>query len=373
MKQYLVGGAVRDLLMGNSVQDRDYVVVGVSPQEMLAQGYEQVGADFPVFLHPVTRDEYALARTERKTGNGYLGFETVTNDVSLVDDLGRRDLTINSIAMDEAASEFIDPFDGIGDINKMVLRHTSSAFAEDPLRVIRLARFQARFTHFTIHDSTFWVAQRMVEKGELNELPHERFAAEIEKVMMTCSEHGIDVFFKTLEMLGVGQHVDFFKSVKLAKLRTVGVEVKRNFPMKDQRMVAFAALARGDERFSTMVGGSEGWLMNQLVSQNRDAMRDRKQPESLMALLTRIGWQNAARLSLFACINTSADNLGFVLAFNQRTLMNGYKKAFPLSSELAPGFVADGMDGKSIGLAIKAARLEALRDVVNDQPIDVNY
>jgi tRNA nucleotidyltransferase/poly(A) polymerase len=373
MKIYLVGGAVRDLLMGNSIQDRDYVVVGSSPEEMLDMGYEQVGADFPVFLNPNTKEEYALARTERKTGDGYHGFAVDFESVSLQDDLSRRDLTINSIALDEATSEFIDPFDGIGDINKQVLRHTSIAFKEDPLRVIRLARFQARFTHFTIHHSTLALAQRMVKSGELNQLSHERFAAELEKVMMTCSEHGIDVFFKTLELFGVGEHVDFFKSVKLQKLRSVGVEVKRNFPLKDQRMVAFAALARGDERFSTMVGGSEGWLMNQLVSQNRDAMRDRKLPEALMALLTRIGWQNAARLNVFACITSSAINLGFVLAFNRRILETGYKKAYPLSSELAPGLVADGLDGKSIGLAIKTAREEALRDLLDDQPTDVNY
>jgi tRNA nucleotidyltransferase/poly(A) polymerase len=372
MKQYLVGGAVRDLLMGNSIQDRDYVVVGATPAEMLVMGYEQVGADFPVFLHPVTGDEYALARTERKTGEGYLGFETVTDAVTLADDLGRRDLTINSIAMDEATGEFIDPFDGIGDINKQVLRHTSDAFNDDPLRVIRLARFAARFPNFAIHYTTQHRAAGMVRRGELNHLSHERFAAEIYKVLETCTGVGVDRFFSVLTEFEVQRYVDFFNSVDLRRLCDVGVEVKRNFP-KDERMVAFAALARGDERFSTMVGGSEGWLMNQLLSQNRGAWPDRQQPEALMALLTRVGWQNTARLSTFANISMSAANLGFVLAFDQRILETGYKKAFPLSSELAPGLVAGGLDGKSIGLAIKTAREEALRDLLDDQPTDVNY
>jgi hypothetical protein len=138
-------------------------------------------------------------------------------------------------------------------------------------------------------------------------------------------------------------------------------------------MVAFAALARGDERFSTMVGGSEGWLMNQLLSQNRGAWPDRQRPEALMALLTRIGWQNAARLNTFASISASAAKLGFVLAFDCRILKTGYKKAYPLSSELAPGLVADGLNGKSIGLAIKTAREEVLRDLLDDQPAKTQH
>lgn len=376
MKTYLVGGAVRDLLMGNPIQDRDYVVVGASPQTMLAMGYEQVGADFPVFLHPVTRDEYALARTERKTGKGYHGFAVhYDEDVTLAEDLGRRDLTINSIALDEDSGQFIDPYDGVGDINKGILRHTSNAFRDDPLRVIRLARFQARFPHFLIDANTHEMAHQMVKKGELNELPYERFAAEIEKVLMTCSEVGIKSFFATLHGLEVGKYVDFFKSVNLTLLAKAGVEVKRNFDKKD-RMVAFAALARGDQQFSAMVGGADGWLMNQIVSQNRGAAGEAEldgKTSALMWLLNRLGWQQRERVEFFGDIANCAINMDFDQAFNRRVLVNSWIAAAPLSSKLAPTLVAEGLKGAEIGLAIRAARIECLRDFVCDEPTKVSY
>ncbi|MDH5511829.1 MAG: multifunctional CCA tRNA nucleotidyl transferase/2'3'-cyclic phosphodiesterase/2'nucleotidase/phosphatase, partial [Gammaproteobacteria bacterium] len=145
MKTYLVGGAVRDKLLGLPVQDRDFVVVGVTPDEMIAQGFKPVGADFPVFLHPETREEYALARTERKSGHGYKGFKIyAAPDVSLEDDLRRRDLTINAMAEDESGT-LIDPFQGAEDLHNGVLRHVSPAFAEDPVRILRVARFAARY------------------------------------------------------------------------------------------------------------------------------------------------------------------------------------------------------------------------------------
>ena len=147
MQTYLVGGAVRDKLLGLETKDRDWVVVGAAPQEMLDLGYQQVGHDFPVFLDPESHDEYALARTERKTGPGYKGFAINSSpEVTLEEDLLRRDLTINAIAMDENGS-LIDPFGGQFDIEDRVLRHVSGAFVEDPLRVLRVARFAARFAH----------------------------------------------------------------------------------------------------------------------------------------------------------------------------------------------------------------------------------
>jgi tRNA nucleotidyltransferase (CCA-adding enzyme) len=145
MKTYLVGGAVRDMLMGLEPKDKDYVVVGSSADEMLAAGFEKVGADFPVFLHPETGDEYALARREKKTGTGYLGFTSEFGaDVTLEEDLGRRDISINSMAIDDKGN-LIDPFNGQEDLKNKTLRHTSNAFEEDPVRVLRLARFRARF------------------------------------------------------------------------------------------------------------------------------------------------------------------------------------------------------------------------------------
>lgn len=151
MKVYLVGGAVRDELLGLPVSDRDYVVVGSTPETMLAQGFQQVGKDFPVFLHPQTHEEYALARTERKTGAGYTGFSCYsTPDVTIEDDLLRRDLTINAIAKDDQG-QLTDPYNGVDDLKARVLRHVSEAFAEDPLRVLRVARFAARYAEQGFH------------------------------------------------------------------------------------------------------------------------------------------------------------------------------------------------------------------------------
>lgn len=184
MKTYLVGGAVRDRLLGREVSDRDYVVVGSTPEEMLSLGYKQVGADFPVFLHPVTGEEYALARTERKSGVGYHGF-TVTADptVTLEADLARRDLTINSMAMDLETGKIADPYGGLADLAQGVLRHTSLAFADDPLRVLRLARFAARFTTFKVADETLELCERMVKNGELAHLTQERVWLEVQKAI----------------------------------------------------------------------------------------------------------------------------------------------------------------------------------------------
>ena len=151
MEYYLVGGAVRDELLGIEVKDKDYVVVGATPSQMLAQGFRQVGKDFPVFLHPKTHEEYALARAERKIGKGYNGFSFDFNpNISLEDDLKRRDLTINAIAKD-ADGNFIDPYNGISDLKNRYLRHVSDSFVEDPLRVLRCARFAAKLHHFGFH------------------------------------------------------------------------------------------------------------------------------------------------------------------------------------------------------------------------------
>lgn len=176
MQIYLVGGAVRDQLLGLSVKEKDYVVVGATPQQMLDQNYKLVGKDFPVFLHPQTHDEYALARTERKIGPGYTGFSCyAAPDVKLEDDLLRRDLTINAMAQD-ANGNIIDPFNGQNDLNNKILRHVSPAFVEDPVRILRIARFAARFKNFNFHiaSETLLLMQQMVDSGEVNALVPER-------------------------------------------------------------------------------------------------------------------------------------------------------------------------------------------------------
>ncbi len=203
MKTYLVGGAVRDALMGREVTDRDWCVVGSSPQEMLDLGYLSVGKDFPVFLHPQTREEYALARTERKTAPGYHGFSMHTApDVTLEQDLARRDITINSIALSaeyirangqfdlkisasEALSKaLIDPFNGQQDIRDQILRHTSPAFEEDPVRILRVARFAARYAGFSVAKPTMDLMRRMVSSGEADALVAERVWQELAKGLM---------------------------------------------------------------------------------------------------------------------------------------------------------------------------------------------
>jgi tRNA nucleotidyltransferase (CCA-adding enzyme) len=186
MKVYCVGGAVRDELLGLPIKDSDYVVVGSTPQAMLDAGYKPVGKDFPVFLHPKTHDEYALARTERKTGAGYKGFVLhASPEVTLEEDLARRDLTINAIAKD-ADGKLIDPFNGVADIKSKTLRHVSAAFAEDPVRILRAARFAARFTDFTVAPETLALMRQMVAAGEVDALVSERVWQELAKGLMAC-------------------------------------------------------------------------------------------------------------------------------------------------------------------------------------------
>jgi tRNA nucleotidyltransferase (CCA-adding enzyme) len=201
MKTYLVGGAVRDALLGLPVRERDYMVVGANPERMLALGFKPVGRDFPVFLHPQTHEEYALARTERKTAQGHQGFVFHADEtVSLEEDLYRRDLTINAIAQDETGKLF-DPFHGQADLSARVLRHVSPAFTEDPLRILRVARFRAYLGsfNFTIAPRTLKLMEEMVQAQALDELSDERIWQEILKALQTDTP---ELFFSTLQELG---------------------------------------------------------------------------------------------------------------------------------------------------------------------------
>ncbi|WP_290614424.1 multifunctional CCA addition/repair protein [Arsukibacterium sp. UBA3155] len=189
MQRYLVGGAVRDELLGYPFHEHDWVVVGATPEQMLGAGYQQVGKDFPVFLHPQTKEEHALARTERKNGKGYTGFSVyAAPDVTLEQDLQRRDLTINAIARDDNGN-YIDPFNGRADIEQRVLRHVSAAFAEDPLRVLRVARFYARYAHlgFRVADDTMALMRQLSHSGELQTLSPERVWQETAKALNSQS------------------------------------------------------------------------------------------------------------------------------------------------------------------------------------------
>ena len=188
MQIYMVGGAVRDRLLGRPVNDHDWVVVGATPQQMLELGYLPVGRDFPVFLHPETREEYALARTERKSGRGYRGFVVQSSpEVTLEEDLSRRDLTINSIASSAewtGAAGIIDPYDGVRDLRDKVLRHVTHAFHDDPVRILRVARFAARFTDFSVAPETLALMRSMVQHGEADHLVPERVWQELARGLM---------------------------------------------------------------------------------------------------------------------------------------------------------------------------------------------
>ena len=224
MKVYAVGGAVRDDLLGLPVKDRDWVVVGATPELMLRHGFRPVGRDFPVFLHPESHEEHALARTERKTGPGYRGFAFhAAPDVTLEDDLGRRDLTINAIARD-ADGTYVDPYRGREDLQNRVLRHVSAAFVEDPVRVLRVARFAARFADFTIAAETMTLMRRMADSGELDHLVPERVWQELCRglmegrpsrmieVLRTCG--ALRVILPEIDALwGVPQRADYHPEV----------------------------------------------------------------------------------------------------------------------------------------------------------------
>lgn len=207
MKTYLVGGAVRDELLNLPVKEQDWVVVGATPEQMLAQGYQAVGRDFPVFLHPQTHEEYALARTERKTGAGYHGFATwFATDVTLEQDLLRRDLTINAIAKDIETNTIIDPYGGRTDLANRILRHVSPAFVEDPLRVLRVARFAARFASlgFVVADETITLMREIANTGELSTLTPERVWRETQLALTTDSPH---TFIKVLKECDALKHI----------------------------------------------------------------------------------------------------------------------------------------------------------------------
>ena len=226
MKQYLVGGAVRDKLLNYSFTERDWVVVGATPEELLNQGFQQVGSDFPVFLHPETKEEYALARTERKSGTGYKGFQVFSDiSVTLEEDLSRRDLTINAMAED-SNGQIIDPYHGQKDLSNKILRHVSNAFLEDPLRVLRVARFAARYHHlgFTVAEETLALMTDIVASGELQHLTAERVWVETEKALSERSPrtyieilrqcNALSVLFPEIDRLfGVAQRADYHPEI----------------------------------------------------------------------------------------------------------------------------------------------------------------
>ncbi|MDG2071916.1 MAG: multifunctional CCA tRNA nucleotidyl transferase/2'3'-cyclic phosphodiesterase/2'nucleotidase/phosphatase [Pseudomonadales bacterium] len=235
MDTYLVGGAVRDQLLGLPVADKDWVIVGGTAEELQSRGFQQVGKDFPVFLHPDSFEEYALARTERKTGAGHTDFECDAGPtVTLDQDLYRRDLTINAIAQNEHG-ELIDPYDGQTDLNNKILRHVSPAFSEDPLRILRVARFNARFPEFTTHPETFELMRMMVQEQVLRDLTPERVFSESEKALATNHPY---LYFQILADLGAHQFL-------WAEIQPENIARLKQWQSDNNSIHAFVILANG--------------------------------------------------------------------------------------------------------------------------------
>ncbi len=249
-KTYLVGGAVRDRMLqklGYDVRpsDRDWVVVGATAQEMADRGFIPVGADFPVFLHPETHEEYALARTERKTARGYHGFQFYASpDVTLPEDLRRRDLTINAMAMDEAGT-LIDPYGGLQDLKNHVLRHVSAAFKEDPVRILRLARFAARFPDFSVAEGTRDLLEEMVIAGEADALVAERVWAELSRGLM---ERKPSRMLRILSECGYWERAHAALPVSASTIELIDAAADKELPLNSRTALLFSAAPAGQCR-----------------------------------------------------------------------------------------------------------------------------
>ncbi len=276
MKTYVVGGAVRDELLGLPVKDRDHVVVGSTPEEMARLGFKPVGKDFPVFLHPQTHEEYALARTERKSGRGYKGFQVyAAPEVTLEEDLRRRDLTINAMARDDENRRLIDPFGGEADLKKGVLRHVSEAFAEDPVRILRVARFAARFS-FEVAPQTMALMKEMVRTGEADYLVAERVWQEFAKGLMEAHPQRM---FEVLKKSGLQAKLlpEVGKIPQLAGSLPVRF-ARLAWGLRDAQVEALARRLRAPNEVRDLA---------LLAARHGEDMVAAKKPEALLDLLTR--------------------------------------------------------------------------------------
>lgn len=401
MEVYEVGGAVRDSLLGLPVTERDYVVVGATPDEMLELGYRQVGRDFPVYLHPETNEEYALARTERKTGTGHTAFSVdASKDVTLEDDLKRRDLTINAIARDSGGG-IIDPCGGRDDLDKRVLRHASAAFAEDPLRVLRVARFATRFhgLDFSIADSTVELMKAIARSGELDALSPERIWQETEKALKSDQPqvffetlrdcHALEVIFPEIDRLfGVPQPAKWHPEIDTG-LHTL-LALAQAAKSSESPVLRFAVLVHDLGKGTTPrehLPGHAGHerrsvdLINKLSTRLRVPKRylglaravarfhgmshraEQLRPVKLLELLTEIGaLRDTAVLDDFivACEADARGRTGLEdTPYPQGEIL---QRAFKAAVAITADAVADrSLDGKAFGDALKALRVEAIK------------
>ncbi|WP_417656960.1 CCA tRNA nucleotidyltransferase [Pseudidiomarina aestuarii] len=361
MKTYLVGGAVRDQLLGLPVVDRDYVVVGATPAAMLAAGYQQVGKDFPVFLHPRTQAEYALARTERKQGQGYTGFSVNADPtVTLEEDLLRRDLTINAMA-ETAQGEIIDPYGGQQDIEQRLLRHVSPAFTEDPLRVLRVARFNARFHElgFTIAPDTKALLKEIAVRGELTTISAERVWRETELALSSSSPA---VYFEVLNEV----HALTPWFAELGDVIDSALErLRRCSAVINDSQIRCAAL------FSVLSEVAGKTICARLKTPNRVQQLTRaaiqtasfwdKQwsPDSILEVISKIdGWRQPERVEAMLPIWSAQGMTSTYVS----TIQDCFAAAREVSIQsLSQETNVDQLQGPAIGAAIQAARLAAIQ------------
>lgn len=402
MQVYLVGGAVRDELLGYPFSDHDWVVTGATPEQLLAQGYQQVGKDFPVFLNPNTKEEYALARTERKQGTGYTGFTVQASpDITLEQDLLRRDLTINAIAKD-ADGNFIDPYNGIADISNKVLRHVSAAFSEDPLRVLRVARFYARYAHlgFTVAPETLALMQTISASGELQTISPERHWKELSRALQeqtpaACFEllhqcGALQQIMPELDVLwGVPQPEKWHPEIDTG-LHTMLV-LQQAAALTPRLDIRFAALMHDlgkgltDPAYWPAHHGHEHSGLQPITTlcQRLKVPNDCQElallvceyhqlihritelkPATLLKIFNAIDlWRKKERLSaiILACIADARGRTGFEQTeYPQQYYLHSMAEA-ALSVNVRI-FVEQGLKGEAIKLALQKARLQALVD-----------
>ncbi|RUO60501.1 hypothetical protein [Pseudidiomarina insulisalsae] len=369
MEVYLVGGAVRDQLLGKEVHERDYVVVGATPEEMLARGYRQVGKDFPVFLHPDTSEEYALARTERKSGRGYTGFAIAADpSVTLEQDLRRRDLTVNAIAR-AADGGLIDPYGGLADLKARKLRHVSEAFVEDPLRVLRAARFAARFAAdgFTIAEETLGLMQDISASGELETLANERVWQETVKALSTTSPA---VYFEVLAAAGALEpwfaelHDDAIFSAVISRLAQC--------PTSHSALTAFASWhgelsAPQVEMSCERLRVPNEWRqLARLAQQCHAQQRQLDDAEQLFQCLQQAdSWRRPERVPVLVQVWQSqglsdAVAVAIEAAFAKAQQVNA---SAVISAAKERG---EQLQGPAIGAAVTAARAKALRECLEE-------
>lgn len=350
---FLVGGAVRDHLLGIESKDRDYVVVGSDAASLLAQGYQQVGADFPVFLHPETGEEYALARTERKVGSGYHGFEVVCDtSVTLEDDLARRDLTINSMAMTDNL-QIIDPFGGCNDLRDGVLRHTSVAFAEDPLRVLRLARFAARY-NFTVASETIKLAKSLVEAGELDHLTPERVWKELNRAVR--EPYGIR-FFQVLTEVGAMETKmlkQLFGTMNMFRAANV-LMLARDFQANEHIIIAMLGQLDQLKAHELKEDGHAHWLAS--LRAMAKSMLKTHDANALLSFLEKAKLiQDNAKVADFEQLLRLMELTGEVMDGTSAVFEAARLAVKPINAD----DLVDVFKGPEIGKALRAKRLKAL-------------